>query len=77
MKDSLDKYNVVIHWSDDDAAYIAEMPALPGCMADGITREEAISNLCVVAELWMAKARKMGRSIPQPEREPLVAASAA
>ncbi len=68
------KYRVVIQWSDDDAAYIAEIPALAGCMADGSTREEALRNLDHVAELWIAKAKKMGREIPVPECERVFAA---
>ena len=63
----MDKYKVTIRWSERDKAYIAEMPELPGCMADGPTQEEALKNVREVAELWIEAARGMGRAIPQPE----------
>ncbi len=69
MEGYIDRYRTVIQWSDEDNAFVAAIPALPGCMADGATREDALQNLNVTAGLWIAKARKMGREIPEPEGE--------
>ena len=69
MEGHVERYRTVIQWSDEDNAFVAAIPALPGCMADGATREDALQNLNATAELWIAKARTMGREIPEPERE--------
>lgn len=60
------KYEVIIYWSDDDDAFIAEMPELPGCAADGTTLEEALGNVQVVAREWIATARELQRPVPEP-----------
>ncbi|MCL5104235.1 MAG: type II toxin-antitoxin system HicB family antitoxin [Armatimonadetes bacterium] len=62
----MSKYEIIIYWSDEDQAYIAEVPELPGCMADGKTYQEAIANAEVVIREWIETATEMGRSIPQP-----------
>lgn len=59
------KYEVIIYWSDEDASFIAEAPELSGCMADGATYQEALSNLEVVIQEWIETAREMGRSVPE------------
>lgn len=61
------KYDVVIFWSDEDQAYIAELPDLPGCMADGATYAEALAAVEIVAGEWLKTALEIGRSIPQPK----------
>ena len=66
-------YKVVIYWSKEDAAFIAEIPELAGCMADGETYLEALSNVEIVMEEWIQTAKELGRSIPQPQ-DKLVAA---
>jgi predicted RNase H-like HicB family nuclease len=60
------KYEVIIYWSDDDNAYIAEVPELAGCMADGSTYEEALQNVQVIIEEWIETAKTLGRTIPKP-----------
>jgi predicted RNase H-like HicB family nuclease len=60
----MDNYKVVIWWSDEDGAFVAEMPELPGCMADGKTREEALAAIQEVAALWIDTAKLDGREIP-------------
>ena len=60
------KYEVIIYWSSDDQSFIAEAPELPGCMADGKTHGEALSNLEVVMAEWIETARDLGRPIPEP-----------
>lgn len=63
----LEKYRVCITWSDNDQAFLAEMPELPGCMADGMTQEEALANLRVIAAEWIETAQALGRAVPQPK----------
>jgi predicted RNase H-like HicB family nuclease len=59
------EYGVVLHWSDEDEALIAEVPELPGCAADGETYQEALSNVEVIIEEWIETAQSLGRSIPE------------
>jgi predicted RNase H-like HicB family nuclease len=61
------RYEIILYWSDEDRAYIAEVPELPGCAADGVTYEEALKNVGVVIEEWIDTARQLGRPIPQPK----------
>ncbi len=63
------KYKVVIYWSDQDQAFIAEVPALPGCAADGQTRQEALDSLEIVMQEWLHTADELGRMPPLPELE--------
>jgi len=60
------KYEVIIYWSETDGAFIAEVPELPGCAADGQTKAEAIANLEVVIAEWLETAQSLGRPIPAP-----------
>ena len=61
------KYEIIIYWSDEDDAYIAEVPELPGCMADGKTYNEILENVTHVIKEWMETARELGREIPKPK----------
>ena len=61
------KYEIILFWSDDDDAYIAEVPELAGCMADGKTAQEALNNVEVIAEEWIETALELGREIPVPK----------
>ena len=61
------KYEVVVYWNEEDEAYIAEVPELPGCMADGATYEEALRNVQVIISEWIETARTLGREIPTPK----------
>ena len=61
------KYELVVYWSEDDDAYLVEVPELPGCMADGSTYKEAVQNVLVVIEEWIETAKELGRSIPTPK----------
>jgi len=58
---------VIIYWSEDDVAYVAEVPELSGCMADGATYQEALANAEVVIHEWIKTARELGRTIPEPK----------
>ena len=61
------KYEVIIYWSDEDQAFIAEVPELPGCAADGATYQEALTNVEVVIQEWIETAKELGRPIPEPK----------
>ena len=60
------KYEVIIYWSQEDQAFIAEVPELPGCAADGNTYREALANAEVVIQEWIETAKALGRRIPSP-----------
>lgn len=61
------KYEIIIYWSNDDNAYIAEVPELPGCMADGNTYTEALQQVEIIIKEWILTAMEAGRSIPNPK----------
>ncbi|WP_293352290.1 MULTISPECIES: methyltransferase domain-containing protein [unclassified Microcoleus] len=61
------KYEVIIYWSDEDQAFIAEVPELPGCAADGETYQEAVQNVEIIMQQWIETAQEIGRSVPQPK----------
>ena len=60
------KYEVMIYWSDEDEAFIAEVPELPGCAADGATPQSALAEVHVIAEEWIETARELGRAVREP-----------
>jgi predicted RNase H-like HicB family nuclease len=59
-------YEIIIYWSDEDGAFVAEVPELPGCMADGKTYQEAVANVEIIVKEWIQAAKELGRPIPQP-----------
>ena len=61
------KYEIILYWSADDNAFIAEVPELAGCMADGETRADALKNAERVIAEWIEVAQEMGREIPVPK----------
>ena len=61
------KYEIVIYWSEEDEAFIAEVPELPGCAADGSTHVEALVNVDEVIREWIETATELGRAIPEPK----------
>jgi predicted RNase H-like HicB family nuclease len=69
MERYTDNYRTTMRWSDADHAYIVTMPALAGCMADGPTPEDALHELNIVADMWMADTRALGQDIPAPDRD--------
>ncbi|MEO8794522.1 MAG: type II toxin-antitoxin system HicB family antitoxin [Daejeonella sp.] len=66
MKDN-HKYEIIIYWSKEDEAYIAEVPELAGCLADGNSYQEAISNVEVIIDEWIETAKIKGRTVPKPK----------
>ena len=63
----MSKYEIIIYWSDADNAYIAEVPELAGCMADGKTYSDALHNAEIIIAEWIETARSLGREIPIPQ----------
>ena len=61
------RYEIIIFWSNEDQAYIAEVPELPGCMADGDTYQQALSSAEQIIQEWIETAQELGRSIPEPK----------
>lgn len=60
------RYEVIIYWSNEDQAFIAEVPELPGCAADGVTYQEALTNVEIIIKEWIETAKELGRHIPEP-----------
>ena len=65
------KYEIIIFWSREDEAFIAEVPELPGCMAHGDTQEKALKNIQEAIDLWIESAAEFGMNIPEPKGEKL------
>jgi predicted RNase H-like HicB family nuclease len=61
------KYEIIIYWSQEDTAFIAEVPELPGCMAHGNTQPKVLENINQAIELWLATATEFGDVIPKPK----------
>lgn len=61
------KYEIILYWSNEDQAFIAEAPELAGCAADGLTRQEALANAETVIAEWIETALELGRPIPEPK----------
>ena len=61
------KYEVIIYWSEEDRAFIAEVPELPGCVADGATYQDALANVEVIIHEWIETAKELERPIPEPK----------
>jgi predicted RNase H-like HicB family nuclease len=61
------KYEIILYWSDEDQAFLAEVPELPGCAADGATYQETLANVEVVMREWIETAKELGRPIPEPK----------
>jgi predicted RNase H-like HicB family nuclease len=60
------KYEILIYWSAEDNAYLAEVPELPGCMADGASYQKALKNAELIIHEWIETAQELGRPIPEP-----------
>ena len=61
------RYEIILFWSDEDETFIAQVPELPGCMADGATYQEALANAEITIREWIETARELGRPIPEPK----------
>ena len=67
MQTSKYRYEIILYWSNEDQAYIAEVPELPGCAADGKSYQEAIANVEVIIDEWIETAEELGRQVPEPK----------
>ncbi len=63
----MSRYEIIVYWSAEDQSFVAEVPELPGCMADGATYQEALANVQVIINEWIETAKELGRAIPQPK----------
>ncbi len=70
----MDKYEIILYWSNEDRAFVAEVPELPGCSAHGDSHEAALSHVKEAIRLWIDTAREFGDPIPQPKGERLMLA---
>jgi predicted RNase H-like HicB family nuclease len=61
----MNKYEIINYWSEEDMAFIAEVPELQGCAADGATHKEALENVEVIIQEWLDTAKELGRTIPK------------
>ncbi|MBD2410961.1 hypothetical protein FACHB389_36665 [Nostoc calcicola FACHB-389] len=61
------RYEIILYWSRENEAFIAEVPELPGCAADGETYQEALNNVEIVMQEWIETAKDLGRPIPEPK----------
>ena len=68
----MDKFEIILYWSDKDQLYIAEVPELPGCSAHGQSRIEALNNVDEAMKLWIETAREFGDPIPEPKGRKLM-----
>ena len=68
------KFEIILYWSDEDRAFVAEVPELPGCMAHGNSQEEALRHVNDAMQLWIDTAREFGDPIPEPKGERLMLA---
>jgi predicted RNase H-like HicB family nuclease len=66
MRPSEHRYEVILYWSEEDEAFIAEVPELAGCAADGNTQREALENASVAVREWIETAKELGRAVPEP-----------
>jgi len=66
-------YQIILYWSEEDQAFIAEVPELPGCAADGETYQEALQNVEIIMQEWIEIAQELKRQIPEP-RQRLISA---
>ena len=62
----MNRYEMIVYWSDEDQSFVVEVPELPGCMADGPTYREAVANAEKIIEEWIQTAKELGREIPVP-----------
>lgn len=63
----MSRYEIIIFWSKEDEAFIAEVPELPGCAVDGAYYQEALSNVEIIITEWIETAKELGRPIPEPK----------
>ena len=68
----MNKYEIIIYWSDEDQAFVSEVPELPGCAAHGATQESALASAQEAIHLWIDTAKEFGDPIPEPKGRRLI-----
>jgi predicted RNase H-like HicB family nuclease len=68
----MNKYEVIIYWSNEDEVFVADVPELPGCTAHGVTQELALANAQDAISLWIETAREFGDPVPEPKGRRLI-----
>ncbi len=68
----MNKYEIIIYWSNEDNAFIGDVPELPGCMAHGSTQEETLKNTQEAIQLWIDTAKEFGDPVPEPKGDRLI-----
>lgn len=68
----MQRYEIILYWSDEDQVFIAEVPELPGCMAHGKTEETALANVKDAIKLWIDTAKEFGDPVPEPKGRRLI-----
>ena len=68
------KYEIILHWSNEDRVFVADVPELPGCIAHGDTQEAALKHINEAITLWIDTAQEFGDPIPEPKGERLMLA---
>ncbi len=63
----MQRYEIIIYWSDEDNVFVAEAPELPGCIAHGKTHEAALKSAKEAIKLWIATAKEFGDNVPEPK----------
>ena len=63
----MERYEIILYWSEEDTVFVAEVPELPGCMAHGDSQEAALSNVKEAMSLWLEVARERGKPVPEPK----------
>ena len=67
------KYEVIINWREADNSFIAQVPELPGCFADGVTYNEVVTNIQLIMDEWINAAKELGNIIPTPKEKSMFA----
>ena len=60
------KYEIIIHWDEEDGIFVADVPELNGCMAHGNDYDSALQNVKEAIQLWIETAKEFGDPIPEP-----------
>ena len=68
----MNKYEIIIYWSDEDEAFVAEVPELPGCAAHGSTQEATLASAKEAISLWIETAQEFGDPVPEPKGRRLI-----
>jgi predicted RNase H-like HicB family nuclease len=66
----VNRYAIIVFWSEEDRAWVADIPDLKSCAAFGQTPEEAVAEVRIAMDAWLSAARDVGLDIPEPRFQP-------